>query len=170
MTVNVTSDRRVTVPILGLHTAFVDGSRLFWALPSPVHEGLGYRVLIPDRIQGDAVLPHSSFTALPASRFAANRPDPPASRRARSPQGVAWQSRSLPHAPRATASLDEGCARRSGRIMVGTKKHALSRTKKLTALADSVHRHACLLTPSLIQGWVSHPTLRPFNRTRRRQP
>src|SRR5712691_4919090 len=69
MTADVTQDRRVTVPTLGAHTVLVDGSRLFWALPShPVHEGLGYRGLpqegiLPDRIQGDADFPHASFTA-----------------------------------------------------------------------------------------------------------
>ena len=45
MTADVIQDRRVTVPAHGVHTVFVDGSRLFWALPShPVHEGLGYWV------------------------------------------------------------------------------------------------------------------------------
>ena len=63
MTADVNQDRRVTVPTLGIHTRSVDWSRLFWALLSPVHERLGYRVLAPDRIQGDAVLPHSFFTA-----------------------------------------------------------------------------------------------------------
>src|SRR6266702_2570522 len=44
MSAAVTKDRRVTVPTLGFtDTAFVDGSRLLWALPSPVHERLGYR-------------------------------------------------------------------------------------------------------------------------------
>src|SRR4051812_22483799 len=44
MTADVTQDRRVTVPTHGTPTVLVDGSRLFWALPShPVHEGLGYR-------------------------------------------------------------------------------------------------------------------------------
>src|SRR5258707_14764043 len=44
MTADVTQDRRVTVAAHGTPTDLVDGSRLFWALPSrPVHEGLGYR-------------------------------------------------------------------------------------------------------------------------------
>jgi hypothetical protein len=42
---------------------FADGSRLPWALPSPVHERLGLRAMVPDRIQGDAVLPHTSRMA-----------------------------------------------------------------------------------------------------------
>src|SRR5438477_11389386 len=44
MSADVTKDRRVTVPNLGSNdTAHVDGSRLLWALPSLVHERLGYR-------------------------------------------------------------------------------------------------------------------------------
>ena len=44
MTADVIQDRRVTVPAHGVHTVFVDWSRLFWALPShPVHEGLWSR-------------------------------------------------------------------------------------------------------------------------------
>jgi len=60
----------VTVPILGsAKTAYVDGSRLLWVLPSLVHGRFGYRAIAPDRIQGDAVLlPHISHTA--QSRFA----------------------------------------------------------------------------------------------------
>ena len=42
MTADVTPDRRVTERGLGSSdSAFVDGSRLFWALPSPVHERSG---------------------------------------------------------------------------------------------------------------------------------
>src|SRR5712672_3385127 len=41
-----TQDRRVTAVTQGLeHPALSEGSRLFWALLSPVHERLGYRVL-----------------------------------------------------------------------------------------------------------------------------
>src|ERR1700704_2068538 len=64
MTADVTQDRRVTVTHPGFtHTVVVDGSRLFWALLSLVHERSGYRASVPDRIQGDAVLSHSTFTA-----------------------------------------------------------------------------------------------------------
>ena len=104
MTADVNRDRRVTVPILGFDTLFVDWSRLFWALLSLVHERLGYRVLAPDRIQGDAVLSVFNFTA--QSRITSRhsiarplrplRPDDPALRRARRRQGVACQERSLP--------------------------------------------------------------------------
>ena len=67
MAANLNQDRRVTVPPPGLAPASSDGSRLCWALPSPVHEGLGFRALAPDRIQGDAVIPHAFLTA--QSRF-----------------------------------------------------------------------------------------------------
>ena len=43
MTADVIPDRRVTVPTRGFDPAFVDGSRLYWALPSPVHEGFWLR-------------------------------------------------------------------------------------------------------------------------------
>src|SRR5436853_6380090 len=42
MTADVIPDRRVTVPTRGFDPAFVDGSRLYWALPSRVHEGFWY--------------------------------------------------------------------------------------------------------------------------------
>jgi hypothetical protein len=77
----------VTVVIQGLELpALSEGSRLFWALLSLVHERFGYRALAPDRIQGDAVIPHSSYTAqsritssqsLPAHTQPMHRPTPP---------------------------------------------------------------------------------------------
>ena len=135
MTADVTQDRRVTVPTQGPHTVFVDGSRLCWALPSSVHEGLGFRAIAPNRIQGDAVLlPHASYGpvqdhVLPLIA----RPIVPT----RKPRAVlaavkAWPGGGGACGPRtATASLDRGCARRSGTIVVGTKKRR-GRTKKLT--------------------------------------
>src|SRR5712671_1525471 len=73
MTADVTQDRRVTVLIQGpQHPALSEGSRLFWAKLSPVHERLGFRAIAPDRIQGDAVLPHSSQMA--QSRITFRRP------------------------------------------------------------------------------------------------
>ena len=163
MTADVTPDRRVTVPILGIHTAFVDGSRLSWALPSPVHERLGYRVLVPDRIQGDAVLPHSSFTAqsrITSRRSCANRPDPPASRRARHRQGMVWPRWSLrqiaERRPALTmAARGAPAGSRSGR------RNPLGRTKKLMHLQTRVPCNPCLLTLSLIQGWVE-PFAKPI--------
>ena len=139
MTADVIPDRRVTVPILGLHTAFVDGSRLSWALPSPVHERLGYRVLVPDRIQGDAVLPHSSFTAqsrITSRRSCANRPDPPASRRARHRQGMVWSRWSLRQIAERRPALTMAARGAPAGIKVGTKKPARS-NKETDASANS---------------------------------
>jgi len=73
MTAGVSQDRRVTAIRPGWSTRFVDGSRLCWALPSPVHEGLGYRVFVPDRIQGDAVFPHALSTAQSRITFVVDR-------------------------------------------------------------------------------------------------
>src|SRR5258708_5192442 len=81
MTADVNQDRRVTVVTQGLYPVLSEGSRLFWALPSPVHEGLGYRGFAADRIQGDAVTPHALLTAQSriTSRHSSReplRPDP----------------------------------------------------------------------------------------------
>jgi hypothetical protein len=48
MTADVSQDRRVTVPNRGHKSpALTEGSRLCWALPSPVHERSGYRASRP---------------------------------------------------------------------------------------------------------------------------
>jgi hypothetical protein len=47
----------VTALVQGLAPALSDGSRLSWAAPSSLHEGLGFRAMAPDRIQGDAAKP-----------------------------------------------------------------------------------------------------------------
>jgi hypothetical protein len=47
----------VTALVQGLAPALSDGSRLSWAAPSSLHEGLGFRAIAPDRIQGDAAKP-----------------------------------------------------------------------------------------------------------------
>src|SRR5882672_6527817 len=74
MTADVTQDRRVTEPGLGSSdSALVDGSRLFWALPSPVHERLGYGSPRPTGYKLMRSLPH-----------AASRPSPGKSRHFRS--------------------------------------------------------------------------------------
>jgi hypothetical protein len=54
---DVIKDRRVTALVQGLAPALSDGSRLSWAAPSSLHEGLGFRAMAPDRIQGDAAKP-----------------------------------------------------------------------------------------------------------------
>jgi len=106
MTADVTQDRRVTAPNQGFHTVLVDGSRLFWALLSPVHERLGYRAVVPDRIQGDAVLPHSSFTA--QSRITSHR-----SSRDQSPRPSSFAPGSPPSRPGlATTQLAAAAQRR----------------------------------------------------------
>jgi len=58
MTADVIQDRRVTEPNRGLDPAFVDGSRLYWALPSRVHEGLGVRALCQTGYKVMRCFPH----------------------------------------------------------------------------------------------------------------
>jgi len=99
-------------------------------MPSPVHEGLGFGAIEPDRIQGDAALPHASNTAQSGITFQPPLPQPIAPTRNAGAvlAAVKAAARRLRRWP--TASLDRGCARRSGQITVGTKKR-LGRTKKL---------------------------------------
>jgi hypothetical protein len=64
----MTKDRRVTVLIQGPnHPAFSDGSRLFAALPSPVHEELGYGRSRPTGYKVMRIFPLSLHTAEPSS-------------------------------------------------------------------------------------------------------
>src|SRR3977135_1315849 len=64
---DMTKDRRVTVLILGPHhPAFSDGSRLFAALPSPVHEELGYGRSRPTGYKVMRIFPLSLHTAEPS--------------------------------------------------------------------------------------------------------
>jgi hypothetical protein len=83
MMADVIQDRRVTEPAPGFtYPAFVDGSRLYWALPSPVHEGLGVRALRPTGYKVMRCSPHASSRPSPGSRrlaahYATLRPDPP---------------------------------------------------------------------------------------------
>jgi len=64
MTADVIQDRRVTVPTRGfINPAFVDGSRLYWALPSRVHEGLGVRACSPTGYKVMRCSPHAFITA-----------------------------------------------------------------------------------------------------------
>ena len=126
----------MTVVIQGpKHPALSEGSRPFWAKLSPVHERLGLRALAPDRIQGDAVFPHSSFTAQSpiTSRRLTLRPIVPTLQlRAVLAAVKVWPSEGGACRTRAaTANLDRGCARRLCIIEVGTKKRR-GRTKKLS--------------------------------------
>src|SRR5260370_2776349 len=60
MMADMTKDRRVTVLIQGPnHPAFSDGSRLFAALPSPVHEELGYGLSRPTGYKVMRIFPQS---------------------------------------------------------------------------------------------------------------
>jgi hypothetical protein len=78
----------VTALVQGLAPALSDGSRLSWAAPSSLHEGLGLRAMAPDRIQGDAAKPRFD-EAQSGIMFACHGssacfvPNAPASRRAR---------------------------------------------------------------------------------------
>src|SRR5229473_1191511 len=64
MMADMTKDRRVTVLIQGPnHPAFSDGSRLFAALPSPVHEELGYGLSRPTGYKVMRIFPLSLPTA-----------------------------------------------------------------------------------------------------------
>jgi len=116
------------------HTVLVDGSRLCWALPSPVHEGLGYRAFVPDRIQGDAVFPacviHGPVQDHVSPSIA--RPIAPSIKcRAGLAAVKAWPGYDEPAAPaQCRPSLDRGCARRSTGSRSG-RRNALGRTKKL---------------------------------------
>src|SRR6266487_2914536 len=149
MTADVSQDRRVTATHPGWSTRFVDGSRLCWALPSPVHEGLWYRAFVPDRIQGDAVFPHASFTAQSritcaverdrSSRPSSFAPGSPSSRR-----GPGYDP--IRRATTVPASLDDGCARRSAKSWPG-RRNTLGRTKKLICPVVKGDRYDdCLLT------------------------
>lgn len=138
MTANVTRDRRVTVPTLwSTHTVFVDGSRLCWALLSPVHERSGYWGLVPDRIQGDAVIAafdtHGPVQDHVPSLSA--RPIVPTVQPCAVLAAVkAWPANGRVCRTRvATASLDGGvCARRPGLAAGRDEETATGRTKKLT--------------------------------------
>ena len=118
----------MTVVIQGItQPVSSEGSRLSWATPSLVHEGLGHRAIEPDRIQGDAVLlPHACTTAQSRDHvmpLIARLIVPTIQPRAGLAAVKAWPgNRGACGSHDATASLDCGCARRSRRIMVGTEK------------------------------------------------
>ena len=64
MMADMTKDRRVTVLIQGPNLpAFSDGSRRFAALPSPVHEELGYGPSRPTGYKVMRIFPLSLHTA-----------------------------------------------------------------------------------------------------------
>src|SRR5882757_7367834 len=110
-----TQDRRVTEPGLGSSdSAFVDGSRLFWALPSPVHERLGSGSPHPTGYKLMRCLPHNNVTAQSRmSRHPAHRAhrNVPIRKPRASLDAVKAATRRLRRWP--AASLDRGRAWRS---------------------------------------------------------
>src|SRR5436190_7509887 len=68
MTADVTQDRRVTEPGLGSSdSAFVDGSRLFWAFTSPMDERSGYGSPSPTGYELMRSFPHADSWPSPGS-------------------------------------------------------------------------------------------------------
>ncbi|MEH2522617.1 MULTISPECIES: IS110 family transposase [unclassified Bradyrhizobium] len=116
MTTDVTQDRRVTEPGLGSSdSAFVDGSRLFWALPSPVHERSGFGPPHPTGYKLMRCWPHNDVTAQSrTSRQAVNRAprNVPIRKLCSGLATVKAAPRRLRRWP--AANLDGGCVRRSG--------------------------------------------------------
>ena len=156
MTADVNQDRRVTVVTQGRTCpALSEGSRLCWALP-PVHERSGFRATEPDRIQGDAVLPHSPLTAQsritachPLHAFVPN-PASLASCSPRSRHGLATASLASPlkRRPALTAAA-RNAPLSSGR----DKETACGRTEKLPPRCRGrPHPILILDNPSPIQG------------------
>ena len=122
MTADVTQDRRVTGSGLGSSDfAFVDGSRLFWAFPSPVHERSGSGSLRPTGYKLMRCLPHTASRPSPGSQvttFIARRPAP-----IRKPRtGLQPPSRSLRAASGGglRPTLTAAAVRRNG-TTIGTK-------------------------------------------------
>jgi len=116
MTADVTQDRRVTEPGLGSSdSAFVDGSRLFWALPSPVHERSGFGPPHPTGYKLMRCWPHNNVTAQSrVSRHPAHdaHRNVPIRKPRASLAAVKAATRRLRRWP--AASLDGGCVWRSG--------------------------------------------------------
>jgi hypothetical protein len=120
MTADVHQDRRVTVPTRGsTYPAFVDGSRLYWALPSRVHEGFwfwassptGYKVM---RCFSACFITAQSRTTTSRRSFCRDPSLRPRNSRALLAAVKAWpgSATACSHA-RATASLDCSCAWRT---------------------------------------------------------
>ena len=122
MTADVTQDRRVTEPGLGSSdSAFVDGSRLFWALPSPVHERSGSGSTRPTGYKLMRCLPHAASRPSPGSHvtpLTAHRHVPIKKPRA-GLAAVKAATRRLRRWP--AASLDRGC-HPAQRTIIGAKE------------------------------------------------
>jgi hypothetical protein len=130
MAADVTQDRRVTDLIQGPNLpALSDGSRLSWALPSPVHEELGYG---PSRPTGYKVMRCSPLASLTAPSRITSAPSSRSTSRAHKPRAVLTTVKAATRRLRRwpAASLDARCARRTTRLALGTKK--LPRSNKET--------------------------------------
>src|SRR5262249_2637597 len=94
MTADVNQDRRVTGVTQGIKLPVLsDGSRLFWALPSPVHEELGYGPSCPTGYKVMRCLPYRSFTArsrITSCRLCRDHPSRPRKPRAVLAAVKAW--------------------------------------------------------------------------------
>ena len=141
MTADVSQDRRVTVLNRGhKRPALTEGSRLCWALPSPVHERSGYRASRPTGykvMRSFRIVVHGPVLA---SRRDCHRDPARCGRAIIAPSS----SRSRPLTRRLrrwpSASLDRGCARRHSGSQVGTKKQLSDRTKKRKKIYPLVSR------------------------------
>jgi len=130
-----------------------DGSRLFWALPSPVHEESGYGPSCPTGYKVMRCLPYRSFTArsrITSCRLCRDHPSRPRKPRAVLAAVKAWPGNLLVCGSiSATASLDCSCARRLGKFEVGTEKR-LSRTEKLGKASLARGPPGVCLTPGSV--------------------
>src|SRR5271157_1810702 len=146
---DVIKDRRVTALIQGLAPALSDGSRLSWAAPSSLHEGLGFRAMAPDRIQGDAAKPRFD-EAQSGIMFAQTR------RRPLRPKRLSLAPRSPPSSPLRAASggdLRSGLtapARGAADSPRSGRRNALRSNKETGARQSPAN--PIPLTRSLIQG------------------
>src|SRR5262245_22149026 len=134
MTADVDQDRRVTGVIQGTKLPVLsDGSRLFWAFSSPVHEESGYGLSGPTEYKVMRCVPHSSFMA--RSRITSCRLQRDPSPRPSKVRAVLATVKARPGSAEmvtthsATAGLDRRCAQRAAKHAVGTKKR-FGRTKK----------------------------------------
>jgi hypothetical protein len=118
---DVTQDRRVTDLVQGPNLpALSDGSRLLWALPSPVHEELGYGRSRPTGYKVMRCSPLPSLTA--PSRITSAQSSRSTSRTPKPRAVIAIVKAAARRLRRSAASLDHRCARRTTRPVLGTKK------------------------------------------------
>ena len=140
----------MTEPAPGLTPAFVDWYRLYWALPSPMHEGLRVRALCPTGYKVMRCSPHASSAQ---SRIKTScrwlrdflRPD------ASALAPCSLPSRRGLFRPELAASAERrpaltAAARGASEIPAGRDEETASgRTKKL---AEGKHCHAAVIGPT----------------------